>query len=132
MAWLWNISTGECFYPNGSTVVGVGYAGNGPDLNNVDSQHIVGHGPIPEGLYTLAPLDAVHVTTHGVTLHDSCALIPDPANVMYGRSGFRLHGRKSLTDLSASDGCPILDHASRMFVMTSADRQFRVLGKRPA
>jgi len=111
--------------PDGS-LVGTGYAGHGSGLNNGALQDQAGLGPLPCGWYTIGPLEAVHVTSEGHTLYDSCELIPDPENEMFGRSGFRLHGRKSSTDMDASNGCPVLDHAARMRVIGDSVKRLLV------
>ena len=83
-------------------------AGNnniGPHMNNPASQCVHNNGPLPRGVYTrslLAYQPAVH--------SQGCALTPDPANEMCGRSGFFLHLRNPEhlapdgTNAS-SDGC---------------------------
>ena len=38
-------------------------------------------------------------------------LEPDPANRMFGRSGFRIHGDNAHANRTASDGCIIAGHA---------------------
>lgn len=112
--------------PDGLTVVGIGYAGHGWGRNNPRMEKVHGIGPLPAGDYTIGPLEMQHAAL-GLNV---CALMPDPANTMYNRSGFFLHGRKSPTDLDASEGCIVLDHTSRMRVATSADRKLRVIASR--
>ena len=115
-------STGEVIDAEGE-IIATGYAGNGPDLNNPPSQVIHMHGPLPQGRYTIGPLQA----THGTLGTNVAALIPDPANEMFGRSGFFIHGRKSATDMDASDGCIVIDHDARLKILTGADRDLEVI-----
>ena len=130
MSWTWIQQTGQMFGPDG-VLIGEGYAGNKEGLNNPALQARSGVGPLPCGRYTIGPLEATHTTAEGHVLTDSAALIPDPANEMFGRSGFRIHGRKSLEDREASNGCIVLDHEPRMKVLTSPDRELIVLAKNP-
>jgi len=130
MSWTWIQQTGQMFGPDG-VLLAEGYAGHGSGLNNPYMQHVQGLGPLPCGRYTISPLEATHTTAAGHVLIDSAALIPDPANEMFGRSGFRIHGRKSLEDREASNGCIVLDHEPRMKVLTSPDRELIVLAKNP-
>lgn len=106
------------------------YAGCGDGRNNPAMQGIHGVGPLPVGGYTIGTLEATHTTAGGHLLTDSAALVPDPANEMFGRSGFRIHGRKSLVDMDASNGCPILDHGPRMSVLNSECKRLRVIATR--
>lgn len=103
------------------------YAGHGDGRNKPAMQGHAGMGPLPCGWYTIGPLEATHTTTEGHTLIDSAALVPDAGNEMFGRSGFRIHGRKSLVDRDASNGCPIQDHGPRMKVLTSPCRRLLVV-----
>ncbi len=130
MSWTWIQQNGQMFGPDG-VLLAEGYAGHGPGLNNAAMQAVHGVGPLPCGRYTIGPLEAAHTTAEGHVLTDSAALVPHPENQMYGRSGFRIHGRKSLTDMDASNGCPVLDHEPRMEVLSSPDRELIVLAKNP-
>lgn len=122
----WIQDSGEMLDPEGNLVQKL-YAGCGIGRNNPAMQGCRGEGPLPCGWYTIGPLEATHTTSEGHVLTDSAALIPDPENEMFGRSGFRLHGRKSAMDQDASNGCPILDHGPRMSVLTSECRRLRVI-----
>lgn len=116
--------------PDGNLVQQL-YAGCGIGRNNPAAQSLHVEGPLPVGGYTIGELEATHTTAEGHVLTDSAALIPDPENEMFGRSGFRIHGRKSAVDESASNGCIILDHGPRMLVLNSACKRLRVVACAP-
>jgi len=118
----WKQSTGQMFDAGGS-VIATGYAGNGPDLNNPDSQAIHARGPLPQGNYAIGPLQA----SHGTLGTNVAFLEPDPANEMFGRSGFFMHGRKSPADMDASDGCIVIDHDARLAILNGIDRRLQVI-----
>jgi hypothetical protein len=88
-------------------VVGTGYSGHGDGLNNPDLQDVEGEGPIH-----LGPI--------------AMPLTPDPANVMFGRSAFFMHGDNAAGDHSASDGCIIMGPTIRAAVRDSGDDQLTV------
>lgn len=70
--------------------------------NNPELQNLHNVGPLPRGTYTISPL---HVVPH---LGPCCALTPDPANVMFGRSGFFIHLDNPAHVGASSDGCIVL------------------------
>lgn len=119
---LYQISTGN-FTPSGGPLnAGIGYSGNGEDLNNILSQNIHNHGPIPVGFYTFDswyndPEKGPIVTK----------LIPSPTNIMYGRSGFMIHGDNKEMNHTASDGCIILPHWLRQTLSTLEDQTLQVI-----
>lgn len=121
----WSQSRGEMTDDSGA-VVGTGYAGRDEGFNNEAMQNVPDVGPLPRGRYTIGPLLSSY-TIGNVVLQWCSKLIPDPANEMFGRAGFLIHGRKSLTDLSASEGCVVLDHGPRMVVLESLDRDLVVV-----
>lgn len=97
--WTYIQKTGALIKPDGS-VLAVGYSGRGPFKNNPASQNLIAVGPIPQGLYYIGkPVDTV---THGPYV---LPLTPSPDNVMYGRSGFLIHGDSIVDPGNASEGC---------------------------
>ncbi len=87
---------------------GVGYSGKGIGKNNPAMQDAHNVGPIPCGKYEISkPVDTV---THGPFV---MALTPDPANTMFGRSAFLIHGDSVISPGSASEGCVVLDRVTR-------------------
>jgi hypothetical protein len=98
------------------------YAGHGSGVNNpaLQNQHDVG--PLPQGRYTMTDLiDSPHTGLATIILN------PDPANQMFGRSGFRIHGDNAAANRTASDGCIIAGHAAdRVGFWESNDRVLTV------
>lgn len=83
--------------------IGEGYAGHGDGLCTPSMQDVVGVGPLPRGIYRIGqPHDSPHTGKFTMDLE------PDPANEMFGRSLFRIHGDNALEDHSASDGCIVM------------------------
>lgn len=99
--WLYVQTTGELFRPNG-TLCGVGYSGRqGEARNNPAFQTVASTGPLPQGLYYLgAEVD------HPMLGPCAIPLLPNPANKMFGRSHFWVHGDNVQHD--ASEGCIIM------------------------
>lgn len=126
MAWTFVQNTGEMFDSVG-TLLATGYAGHGLGRNNGALQGVHKIGPLPVGKYVIGPLEA----RHDKLGQNVCPLIPDPGNEMYGRSAFYLHGRKSPTDLDASEGCIVLDHDPRLVVANSSVRDLEVTESLP-
>lgn len=123
--WTWQQTSGQMLNATG-TLIGTGYAGRGDGLNDQAMQSEKGIGPLPRGKYTIGPLLSSH-TVGNVVLVWCAQLTPDPANEMFDRAGFMIHGRKSLTDMDASEGCIVLDFNPRMQVLKSEDRDLMVV-----
>ena len=105
----------------GGAVLGTGYSGIGAGLNNSAMQHVQGQGPIPQGLYTIEPpKDDAQTGPH------SMPLAPDPANQMFGRSAFLIHGDTAAMDHVASHGCIILGPGIRRAIWTEGDPRLTV------
>jgi hypothetical protein len=115
MAWSYSQSTGVLSL-NGNRM-GKGYSGNGVGMNNPNAQNIPDHGPIPQGRYTIG-------TAHTDPQKGRVVmpLTPNPANEMFGRDGFLIHGDNHLQNFSASEGCIILDRPIRDEISESSDR----------
>jgi hypothetical protein len=121
--WWYNQRTGDLDYVDGSEVVrrlGRGYSGLGAGLNNPDMQHVRDTGPIPRGLYTIGGQQDIG------RLHGAMRLEPDPANNMYGRWGFLIHGDDGSGAQDASRGCIVLPPGVRRRIAASRDRRLRV------
>lgn len=106
--------TGALIGPDGR-VLGVGYAGAGPGKNNPAMQAAHNVGPLPCGDYVMSA--PVNTTEHGPYV---LWLIPNAANVMYGRSGFGLHGDSIAHSGEASEGCIVQDRDVREEAWTIA------------
>jgi len=90
---------------------------NNPDLENVEDV-----GPIPVGSYSIGtPVDTV---THGPFV---LPLAPDPANQMFGRVGFLMHGDSVVEPGTASRGCIIMGRPVRNQVAASGDNSLQVI-----
>jgi len=100
----------------------VGYAGHGPGLNDPAFQNQHDIGPLPQGRYTMTALiDSPHTGLATIILD------PDPANHMFGRSGFRIHGDNGAANQTASDGCIIAGHSmDRKRIWHSGDHVIEV------
>jgi hypothetical protein len=102
--------------------VGFGYSGSPEGKNNPDRQSESNIGPLPRGLYDIAP---PHDTqAHGPFV---MALIPHSANQMFGRAGFLIHGDKAAAPGTASHGCIILARTIRELIWNSGDRLLQVI-----
>ena len=91
-----------------------GYAGCGEGLNNPAMQDVHKVGPLPQGLYTILP----PCTDPKVGII-AMRLIPDPANEMYGRADFFCHGDNEAMNHTASEGCMVMPHNTRVAIGTA-------------
>lgn len=98
---------------DGNGLIGVGWAGHEAGKNNPNMQGVQGVGPIPKGIYTIG--DPVDSTQLGPL---AFPLTPATTNVMFGRSGFFLHGAAFTNPAMSSDGCIIQQHTVREYVET--------------
>jgi len=113
-------STGRFESTEGWSVMG--YSGrnvnsDGYDYRNrAESVRMIGVGVIPEGMYYIVGVNS-SITSNTIVLS------LDPANDMYGRSGFRIHGDNS--NNNASKGCIILDAGSRARIASAFNSRSR-------
>jgi len=119
--WTYSQSTGSLVSESG-TLIAQGYSGSKEGKNVPGMSNVPDVGPIPAGLYTIGvPFDSA---THGPF---AIPLSPDPANEMFGRSGFLCHG-DSITDPgTASEGCIILPRFARERIVESGDTTLKVV-----
>jgi hypothetical protein len=124
MPFTFEIVTGKMLDPN-ENVIGIGYSGFGAGVNNPALQDVPDVGPIPAGTYTITqPEDTVHSPfTLGLT--------PDPANEMFGRSGFLIHGDLVTAPglRMASRGCIIMSRDVRETIWASSDHCLEVVSQ---
>jgi hypothetical protein len=100
-----------------------GYAGYGNGVNNPAMQHRRDLGPLPHGRYIMTALIDSPDTGFATII-----LEPDPANQMFGRSSFKIHGDNATANHTASDGCIIAGHApDRARIWSSGDKVLQVL-----
>lgn len=121
----WEITAGKLYDPSGG-FVSKGYAGgncgkNPEGIDNADLCNIAKVGPLPPGDYTLGtPVE------HSKLGPFAIPLTPDPANEMFGRSDFYVHGDTTPSG-RASEGCIILPRMVRDRLHTSPDQKLRVV-----
>lgn len=118
MSWLYQQSTGEMTWPNGT--ISHGYSGHGEGRNNNSMQDVPKIGPIPLGTYLIGnSYDDPHL--------GPCVMHLDATadTNTFGRSLFRLHGDNPQHD--ASEGCIIQDHDTRKAVSASNDKMLIVV-----
>lgn len=118
--WTYRQSTGELLSPCGD-VAATGYSGFGEGKNNSALESIPDVGPIPRGEYQIGPpYDSDH---HGPFV---MSLTPQPANEMFGRSAFLMHGDSIEHPGQASRGCTIMPRPIRERVWSSGDHRLQV------
>ena len=121
MAWTFVIQSGAMLRPDGSQI-GTGYSGKGQFKNDPEAEALQGRGPIPKGLYYIGkPVDT---KTHGPHV---LPLTPSPANTMFGRSGFLIHGDSIVDPGNASEGCVIMPLFIREAISSSDDMTLAVI-----
>lgn len=124
--WTYEQTTGDLYDDNGRKTAN-GYSGgncgkNPEAVNSPAFQTVRMVGPIPEGFYSIeAPRDDERLGPYVLDL------TPDPANNMYGRSEFRMHGDNSEANRSASEGCIIMPRSMRVIVWMSNDHKLEVV-----
>lgn len=87
-------------------ILGRGYSGHPPFVNDPSAQNLTARGPIPRGLYRIArPFD--HVRLGPVVFY------LDPLTDIAPRSGFFIHGDNRYGNRSGSHGCIIMARSVR-------------------
>lgn len=130
MAWRYKIRQGELWHLG--TLVARGYSGlddgdgvkePGEGKNDPSMIRVRNVGPLPPGSYQIhgPPFDGGHLGP------DVLRLDPAPDNVMFGRSGFYIHADAVRLPGAASQGCVILDHATRHKIWDSGDHYLTVV-----
>jgi len=120
------LDSGEMIDPHGQ-ILGTGYSGSSVCRNNPSMQNIRGVGPLPCGFYGMETIvdSAGHPCDYGDKKAPVIALIPDPSNEMCGRYGFLIHGDNDTH--TASDGCIIQEHPTRVTMSNSSDKKLQVI-----
>src|SRR5262249_55584633 len=99
--WIYEQKSGRM--SRDGVLLATGYSGLDEGKNNPAMQDAHDKGPLPRGRYTIGrPVDTA---AHGPFV---LPLTPDPANTMFGRSGFLIHGESKQHPGKASIGCIIL------------------------
>lgn len=120
--WIYEQLTGNIFN-DATDLIGKGYSGHPPHVNDPDAQNIPDIGPIPQGLYSISgPRD----TDHGPY---TLPLTPHDENQMFGRSGFLIHGDRvdAPGKMLASLGCIIQARDVREAIWNSGDHMLKVV-----
>ncbi len=124
--WTYVQKTGELLHDG--LHIAVGYSGfDNPDTgqngkNNPGLENVEEVGPIPAGNYAIGtPHDTL---THGPFV---LPLTPDPANEMFGRTAFLMHGDSVIEPGTASRGCIVMSRAVRTEVAASGDKLLQVI-----
>lgn len=120
--WTYQQSTGEISLDGGAPQ-GRGYSGFGAGKNNPALEDEADIGPIPRGRYKIGEPEDLDGGLHGPFV---LPLIPDPANEMFGRSGFLIHGDSISHPGMASRGCIILERAIREQIAASGDGDLQI------
>ena len=118
--WTYKQSTGQLFQPDGA-VAGKGYAGKDAGRNNPAQQSVRDVGPIPQGKYVIGTAIPKHPMLGPIAI----PLTPDPANTMFGRSHFYMHGDNATH--TASLGCIIQGPTARKKVAADAGKTLQVI-----
>lgn len=136
-------STGKLFYNDGRLIAQC-YSGFNEGKNNPELQDKANLGPIPQGSYTLGSPEHAGPGETSKNGPYTIRLTQDPANKMFGRDGFLMHGDAIKTPGSASHGCIIplqgkipgkkpgttmvtSGRALRQFISAEADKENRGL-----
>ena len=121
--WTYKQSTGGL--SRDGELAGAGYSGFEAGKNNPAMQNVPDAGPIPQGRYTIgAPQCVDEDGPHGPFV---LPLTPDPANEMFGRSGFLIHGDSIKSPGFASRGCMIMGRSIRELIASSGDAELTVV-----
>src|SRR5579859_2517331 len=133
MSWTYIQSNGAFLRPDGRPLAkgysghwdGVSPLGGGDDHRyRPADQNLKNLGPIPVGEYTIGEAYSDPGGKGPVVM----PLTPNPANTMFGRSAFLIHGdRAPPKSGTASDGCIILGRDSRDEISGSTDRTLNVI-----
>lgn len=105
---------------------GTGYSGYGTGKNNPAMQADRDVGPIPSGFYTIAGLIDNDPDCGEYVL----VLVPDAANEMFGRQGFRWHGDSLDHPGQASRGCIVSARPLRIEAWECVDHNLQVTSER--
>lgn len=119
---MWTFRQTSGVIDENGAIEGVGYSGSSEGKNNPFMQNVPCVGPIPQGRYAIGdPFDS---PTHGP---HAMRLTPDPANEMFGRSGFLIHGDSISHPGNASEGCIVLPRNVRDRISASGDNVLEVV-----
>lgn len=112
--------SGQMF--QGGTYLSTGWAGQLQGQNNPAYQGVANTGPLPQGKYAIGEA-YIHPRLGPIVMN----LDPDPANEMFGRSLFRIHGSSHLHPELSSHGCIVLPRFAREHIAASDDCDLEVV-----
>jgi hypothetical protein len=118
--WLFNSTNGHL--SRNGILVGVGYSGNGPGLNNPALDGAVDVGPIPRGAWIIGQF----FDDPGGKGPVVARLSPADGTDDLGRTGFLIHGDNAAMNHTASEGCIILARDIREQIAASGDTDLEV------
>ena len=113
--------------PNGNiyhdaVLLGTGYAGFPPYVNDPAAQSIPQKGPLPVGKYTMGA-EYVHPR-----LGRCIPLTPDPSNEMFERADFFIHLENPHHPGFSSEGCIVVPYPLFLAILGSKETLLMVLG----
>jgi hypothetical protein len=119
--WTYNQLNGNLSHEG--ELVGTGYSGHPPHVNDPDAENVHNVGPIPTGEWEFG--EAVQHPVLGWAL----PITPAPGTETFGRSGFWCHGDEISHpgERLASDGCMIMALAIRQAINASPDKDLEVV-----
>ncbi len=121
--WIYKQASGEL--SRDGAAVGAGYSGFEAGKNNPAMQDQKNVGPIPRGSYSIGAPECVDSPgPHGPFV---LRLTPHPANQMFDRAGFLIHGDSIVSPGLASHGCIIMGRIIREEIASSGDTELTVV-----
>lgn len=119
---MYTFSQSSGLFQSNGVFIAHGWAGQGPGKNNPAMQDVHKIGTLPRGRYRIGPAYA-HPKLGPVVMN----LTPDPANEMFDRDVFRIHGAAFKNPELSSEGCIILIRPIRERIRDGADRDLEVI-----
>jgi hypothetical protein len=106
-------------------LLGVGYSGHPPYVNDPTSEAIPQQGVIPRGLWTIGEVILEHPRLGPFVL----PLTPEASTNVYQRSGFFCHGDEIATagQELGSHGCIVMGRSVREAIVASGDTELEVV-----
>lgn len=117
--WVYVQKTGKLYLldhlgaPRPKEATATGYSGHGDGLNNPLKENVRNVGPIPAGKWKIGD-KFDHPRIGPVTM----SVTPDGHDAL-GRTEFLIHGDNKKMNMSASEGCIILDRKTREMIANS-------------
>lgn len=105
----------------GDALIGVGYSGFGPGLDNPEMEAVHNVGPIPRGEWHIG-----HWDDHHAEKGPQVAVLSPVGHDAHGRSAFLIHGDNQDANHTASHGCIIANRIIRNALRASGDTELVV------